>query len=203
MPGSSGKDSSRPRLTRGRSRSARGVAATACAVLLVCGCSLNYDEAKLEEQASGGIPDTVATRIVHRINKEGRLSLQMEATRAETFNSTNTTVLSNAHFVEYDRDGNAATEGSARKVIYHSDTENAEISGSVRVHSASEKGNVSAESLSWVNKEKRLSAPPGETVLIRKDDGSFISGTGFTGDFRTRQVTFSGPVKGSYVWEEK
>jgi LPS export ABC transporter protein LptC len=203
MPGSSGKDSGHPRLTGGGSRRRHAVAAAACAVLLVCGCSLNYEEAKLEEQASGSIPDTVANRIVHRVNKEGRLSLQMEAARAETFNSTSTTVLTNAHFVEYDRDGNAATEGSARKVIYHSDTENAEISGSVRVHSASEKGNVSAESLSWVNKEKRLSAPPDEVVLIRKDDGSYISGTGFAGDFRTRQVTFSGPVKGSYVWEEK
>ncbi len=148
MPGSSGKDSDRPRLNRGRVRCPFTVAATACAVLLVCGCSLNYEEATLEEQASGGVPDTVANGIVHRVNKDGRLSLQMEAARAETFNSTNTTVLTNAHFVEYDRDGNTATEGSARKVIYHSDTENAEISGSVRVHSASEKGNVSAESLS-------------------------------------------------------
>ena len=45
--------------------------------------------------------------------------------------------------------------------------------------------------------------PIGKRVLIRKDDGTYISGTGFTGDFRTRQVTFSGPVKGNYVWEEK
>jgi LPS export ABC transporter protein LptC len=203
MPSSAGKDSGAPRLTRGRPGGRLCAVAAACIVLLVGGCSLNYEEATLEEQAAGGIPDTVATRIVHRVNKEGRLSLQMEAARAETFNSTNTTVLTDAHFVEYDSDGGKATEGSARKVVYHSDTENAEISGSVRVHSASEKGNVSAESLSWVNKEKRLSAPPGETVLIRKDDGSFISGSGFTGDFRTRQVTFSGPVRGSYVWEEK
>ena len=202
MPGSSGKDSSRPGLTRGRLRRC-AVAAAACAAVLLCGCSLNYEEAAAEEQAAAGIPDTVAHGVVHRVNKLGKLSLQMEASLAETFNSTNTTVLTNAHFVEYDSNGNNATEGSARKVIYHSDTENAEISGSVKVHSALEKGSVSAESLSWVNKEKRLAAPPDERVYLKKDDGSFISGTGFVGDFRTRQVTFSGPVKGSYVWEEK
>ena len=39
--------------------------------------------------------------------------------------------------------------------------------------------------------------------MVKKDDGSFIQGTGFVGDFRTRQVTFSGPVEGTYVWEEK
>jgi LPS export ABC transporter protein LptC len=201
MPGSTGKDSFSARLTRGRPR--RLVAAAASAVLAVCGCSLNYDEASIEEQTSAGVPDTVANRIVYRVNKEGRLSLQMEAARAETYNSTNVTVLTNAHFVEFDSEGRNATEGSARKVIYHSDTENAEISGAVKVHSASEKGSVSAESLSWVNKEKRLSASPEESVLIRKDDGTFITGTGFTGDFRTRQVAFSGPIKGTYVWEEK
>jgi LPS export ABC transporter protein LptC len=203
MPGSAGKDSRRPRLTRGRPPRLGVAGAAVCAVLLVCGCSLNYEEATLEGQSAGGIPDTVANGLVHRVNREGRLSLQMEASRAETYNSTNTTVLTNAHFVEYDSNGRKATEGSARKVIFHSDTENAEISGSVRVHSASEKGSVAAESLAWVKKEKLLSAPPNESVFIRKDDGSFISGVGFTGDFHTRQVTFSGPVKGSYVWEEK
>jgi LPS export ABC transporter protein LptC len=201
MSGSAGKDSLRARLTRGQPR--RLLAAAACAVLAVCGCSLNYDEASIEEQTSSGVPDTVANRMVYRVNREGRLSLQMEAARAETYNSTNTTVLTGAHFVEFDSGGGNATEGSARKVIYHLDTENAEISGEVKVHSASEKGSVSAESLSWLNKEKRLSASPEEPVLIRKDDGTFIAGTGFTGDFRTRQVTFSGPIKGTYVWEEK
>jgi LPS export ABC transporter protein LptC len=201
MPGSAGKDSVGPRLTRGRPR--RLAAAAACAALVVCGCSLNYEEAAIEEQASGSIPDTVANQVVYRVNKAGRLSLQMEAARAETYNSTNTTVLTVAHFVEFDADGRNATEGSARKVIYHSDTENAEIAGAVKVHSASEKGSVSAESLFWVNKERKLSASPDESVLIRKDDGTFILGTGFTGDFRARQVTFSGPVKGSYVWKEE
>jgi hypothetical protein len=87
--------------------------------------------------------------------------------------------------------------------VYHTDTENAEISGKVSVHSASEKGDVSADSLSWANKEKLLTAPPGERVTIHKDDGTSISGRGFVGDFRTRQVTFSGPVQGTYVWQEE
>jgi len=62
---------------------------------------------------------------------------------------------------------------------------------------------VTAESLSWENKEKRLTAPPAETVRVKKDDGSFIQGTGFAGDFRSREVTYSGHVEGTYVWEEK
>jgi LPS export ABC transporter protein LptC len=215
MPEIAGKVSGRPGVTRPRATGSRrprrnwkprsGVALVCTAVaagLLCAACSLDYQAAIAEEQAAEGIPDTVATDLVHRIHRDGRLSLQLEAARAETFNSRNETVLKNAHFIEFDSSGGKATEGKAERVIYHSDTENAEISGAVRVYSAAEKGDVSAETLAWKNKEKRLSAPPDERVLIRKDDGSFISGRGFQGDFRTRQVSFSGPVRGSYVWEE-
>ena len=54
--------------------------------------------------------------------------------------------------------------------------------------------------LAWENKPKRLTAPPEAVVRITKYDGSWITGRGFTGDFRSRQVSFSGPVEGSYVW---
>ena len=183
-----------------------GIAAAAvvfAAALLVAGCSLNYQEATAEETAAEGVPDTVALGLVHKIHKNGKLSLELEAARAETYGAAPKTILTDAHFIEYDDQGGKATEGRAQKVIYHTDTENAEISGSVNVHSASEKGEVSAESLSWTNKEKRLVAPPDERVTIRKDDGSSISGRGFQGDFRTRQVIFSGPVQGTYVWKEE
>jgi LPS export ABC transporter protein LptC len=173
------------------------------AALLVAGCSLDYQEAAAEEKAAEGIPDTVAVGLVHKIHKNGRLSMELEAARAETYSAAAKTILTDAHFVEYDDQGGKATEGRARTVVYHTDTENAEISGMVTVHSASEKGDVSADSLSWENKEKRLTAPPDERVTIRKDDGTSISGRGFVGDFRTRQVTFSGPVQGTYVWQEE
>jgi LPS export ABC transporter protein LptC len=217
MPRSAGKVSGCPGLSPGRSRGARGpstgahralsgalgVAALAAACLWAGACSLDYTQATTEEQTSHGLPDTVAVGLVHKIHKDGRLSLELEAARAETYNETKTTVLKDARFVEYDKQGGKATEGQADKVVYHTDTENAEISGDVRVHSASEKGSVSATALAWENKTKKLSAPPEEEVFIRKDDGSFISGSGFLGDFRTRELTFAGPVKGSYVWEEK
>jgi LPS export ABC transporter protein LptC len=166
---------------------------------LIAGCSLDYQEALTGEQAAESQPDTVAIGLVHKIHKDGRLSLQLEASRAESYNSRSQTVLTDTHFVEFDSAGGAATEGTARRVIFHTDTENAEISGAVHVHSASEKGDVTAESLSWENKTKTLTAPPADTVTITKDDGSSLKGSGFKGDFKKREVTFSGPVKGTYV----
>jgi len=164
---------------------------------------MDYRATEVPEKTGEGIPDTVAVGLVHKIFKNGHLSLVLEASRAETFNSLKRTVLTEARFEELDAKGGIATEGQAGRIVYQSETENAEISGSVRVRSASDKAQVSADSFSWQNKEKKLVAPPGETVTVKKDDGSFIQGTGFAGDFRNRQVTFSGPVEGTYVWEEK
>jgi LPS export ABC transporter protein LptC len=200
MPEIARNDSERPGLI-GRATALMAVALTA-AMFLVC-CSLDYQEAGGEEKAAEGIPDTVARGLVHKVHKNGRLSLELEAARAETFSASAKTILTDAHFIEFDEKGGKATEGRARKVVYHTDTENAEISGAVRVHSASEKGDVSAESLAWTNKERRLTAPPEERVIMRKDDGTSITGSGFVGNFRTREVTFSGPVQGTYVWQEK
>jgi LPS export ABC transporter protein LptC len=208
MPESAGKDIGSARLIR----SPKGLLAAAvkprilivaACILVTAGCSLNYEEAGMEQTGGEGVPDTVLVGVDHKIHRNGRLSMEVQAERAETFNSTNQTILTDTSFVELDAQGGKATEGQAGRIVYHSDTENAEISGSVQVHSASEKGTVTAESLSWENKQKLLTAPPAERVLLRKDDGSYLSGSGFQGDFRKREITFSGPVQGMYVSKDK
>jgi LPS export ABC transporter protein LptC len=200
MSGSAGKAGSRSRLSRAW---ACALAAALAGGLASAGCSLDYRATEVEEKVGEGVPDTIAIGLVHKIHRNGHLSLLLEASRAETFNSLKRTVLSDARFEELDDKGKMATEGRAGRIVFHTDTENAEISGSVSVRSASEKASVFASSLSWVNKEKRLSAMPAEPVVVRKDDGTFIQGRGFLGDFHTRQITFSGPVEGKYVWQEK
>lgn len=170
---------------------------------LLAGCSLNYQAAELEASAAQEVPDTVAVGVTYRVVKDSRLSLELQAERTETYNTRKQTVISAAHFVEYDEKGERDTDGSADSVVFHTDTQDAEISGNVRVSSASEKGEISTESLSWQNKEKKLTADPDERVLVKKDDGTYISGRGFVGDFRIKEVRFTGPVEGVYVYEEK
>lgn len=202
MPGSAGKSRGRAGLSRLPAAARAAVAALGLGALLA-GCSIDYGEAAAEEKAAEGVPDTVAVDIVHRVHKDGHLSLELSASRAVGYDAKNETVLSDARFTAYDDKGEKSTDGQARTVIYHNDTENAEISGGVRVHSASEKGEVSTDSLYWENKTKKLTAPPAELVTIRKDDGSSLSGSGFSGDFSRRELVFSGPVRGSYVYQPK
>jgi LPS export ABC transporter protein LptC len=203
MPGSAGKNRDRTDVRRRHPPAPIIPLRLLPLVVLLAGCSIDYQGASTEEQTPSGIPDTVAVGLLHRVHKDGRLTLELEAARAESWNAKNQTILTDAHFVEFDEKGGKATEGEARTVIYHSDTENAEISGAVHVRSAAEEGDVRAERLSWENKTRRLTAPPADRVTIRKEDGSSLTGTGFTGDFMRRKLSFAGPVQGTYVWKEK
>ncbi len=184
-----------------RARTALALAAAASlAAAALASCSLDYDSTLLDEQAAATLPDTVATDLVHRVVKNSRTALEVTADRAETWDTERRTVIDGASFVEYDRDGVPAVEGSAGRVVFHSDTEDAEISGRVRVHSAVEEADIETESLTWQSKTRLLAAPADHTVVITRDDGSRLEGSGFTGDFRRREFVFSGPVSGTYVW---
>ncbi len=170
---------------------------------IMLGCSLDYSAVTDEEKIAETIPDTVAIDVTHKVHQDGRLALSFEAGRAETYGALKKMILSDVRFVEYGADRAPSTSGEARHVVYHTDTENTEISGSVRVRSEAEKAGIATESLAWENKRKKLTALPLAKVVITKDDGSSITGRGFTGDFKTREVTFSGPVEGTYVWTEE
>jgi LPS export ABC transporter protein LptC len=177
--------------------------AAALSASLLCSCSLDYESARLEEQIPERLPDTEATGLVHRVVKNSRTALEVTAARAATWDAQHRTVLDDAAFVEYDRDGTRVVEGSAGRVVFHTDTEDAEISGRVRVHSAVEEADIETEELTWRNSPRLLAAPAHERVVITKDDGSRLEGTGFVGDFRRREFVFTGPVQGTYVWDEK
>ncbi len=167
---------------------------------LLAGCSLDYGAVQGAESIADSVPDTVAIDVIHKVHEKGRLALELEAGRTETWGAQKKMVLEEVRFVQYAEDSSPATSGEARHVVYHTDTEDAEVSGAVRVYSQSEKAGITAPALSWQSKPRLLTAPPGAVVRITKDDGSSITGSGFTGDFRTREVSFGGPVEGTYVW---
>jgi len=184
-----------------RAKTVAALAAPAAAAFVLLGaCSLDYEGTQLGERLPERLPDTVATDLVHRVVKDSRTALEVTAARAETYNSQHRTVLDAASFVEYDREGRPIVEGSAGRVVFHTDTEDAEISGRVRVHSAVDEAGIETESLAWKSEPRLLSAPVHDRVVITKDDGSRIEGTGFSGDFRRREIEFSGPIQGTYVW---
>ena len=179
------------------------LAAAALSASVLTSCSLDYEGASLEEGMPERLPDTVATGLVHRVVKNSRTVLELTADRAETWDAQHRTVIDGASFVEYDQAGTMAVQGSAGRVVFHTDTEDAEISGRVRVYSAREEAGIETEALAWKSEPRLLTAPVHDRVVITSDDGSRLEGTGFVGDLRRREFVFSGPVRGTYVWTDE
>ena len=174
-----------------------------CLSALASACSLDYQATDVEAGDTSQIPDTVASNINYRVVKNSKVALQLTADKSETYTSKKETLLSGAHFVEYDQEGDAVTDGKADSITFHTESQDAEISGSVSVYSSVQQGSISTESLTWKDTQKLLTANPTEKVVIKKDDGSYLTGRGFVGNFKIKELRFSGPVEGTYVYEEK
>jgi LPS export ABC transporter protein LptC len=177
-------------------------AVLAAALLPIGGCSLSYDESRAAEQAAPEIPDTVMLGFTHTVVSEGRVWVRLSAQRAEGYDQSKKIVLSGVRFQEFDSQGRLSTEAAADRAVYHSDSENAEVSGNILIRSPEEKASLSAESLAWIKEGRRLSSGPGQSVRLAKEDGSFLEGRGFQADFRRRRLEFAQGASGGYVEAE-
>ena len=95
-------------------------------------------------------------------------------------------------------DGEASITGKAKRAVFHTDTENAELSGDVYGYSAADQVGFYAQNLVWLKDERVLKSTGLETVRIKKDDGSYIQGVYFTIDARRKSLTFDAAVRGRY-----
>jgi LPS export ABC transporter protein LptC len=172
-------------------------------LLFFVGCSLDYSQAALPEDLSEKVPETVLIKLKQTSVDNGRIKRMIEADKAENFTKAKQTVFENLHYIEYDVDGSRIVEGKANHAVYETESENAELSGSIWFHSYTEKTSIYAESLSWKNKEKLLTSKPEFLVRLVKEDGSQIQGRGFETDLRLKQIVFSQGVSGVYKEKEK
>ena len=171
---------------------------------LFSACSLEYQEAIVEEKISESIPDTIIIDFQHIVVQEGKIIATLEAHRAETYGKKHEIILEGVRFFEHDArgQGEVVTEGEAEHAIFHSDTENAEISGSISFYSRTDGIRIVAENLTWTKDDKKLESGPGEFVRLEKDDGSFFEGRGFSADLKTKVIRFSSDVIGQYVQQD-
>jgi hypothetical protein len=123
--------------------------------------------------------------------------LELKAATAAAYESGNKMVLTDVVFSEYNTStGELASFGHADKVIYHTDTKEAEFSGSVRLESKSQDAVLEGEYLTWSDKDKRLEGGLESMVKISRSDGSAVSGSGFEAQARSRSFAFRGSVEG-------
>jgi hypothetical protein len=91
--------------------------------------------------------------------------------------------------------------GSGGSVTIETDSGNLSMTGGVSIDVRSEDLSLSAESLSWEDKERLFSAP-GE-VTVTRSDGTRLSGRNLSADTRKREWRFEEEVAGDIVEEDE
>jgi LPS export ABC transporter protein LptC len=167
------------------------------------GCSLDYEEGTIADDISEDIPNLVLFEVEQTVVSKGVPTYHITAERAETFEKRNTTILYNVLFQELDEEGEVITEGWADHVVFHTDTDNAELTGELSFYSSEEEAQIDADYLEWNDETQTLKGRPNEDVTIREKSGSHVSGTGFVGEFSEKRVEFSGASSGEYIDEDE
>ncbi len=167
--------------------------------LLIAGCSLDYSQVSLADEMSEEIPDSILREFSYTKVENGSPAYRLDAERAEFYSDRNLTSLNGLVFREYDSTGGLITEGRADAAAFFTDTESAELEGTLRFYSAIEEATVTTDYLYWDAEEKRLVGNSESRAVLVKDDGSRLDGIGFEVDVRRRLVDFTGPVSGKLV----
>jgi LPS export ABC transporter protein LptC len=171
-------------------------ASVALAATLFPACSLaGYSsQAALDEEE---LPSAVFSDYSHTVVVRGKKNFELKAARAELYEESKKTVLSDVNFSEYDPDTSELLSlGRADEAIYHTDTKDAEFSGSVRLESKRQDAILQGEYLRWIDKDKKLEGRLDRTVTISRADGSRVSGAGFEAEARKRAFSFRESVEG-------
>lgn len=168
-------------------------------ILFFSNCSLDYSSTNIAEDLSEKLPETVFLNFSQTQVKDGKITNKIEAKRAESYTKKKEMVMEYAQFQELDEDGDILTEGKADRAILYTETDDADLFGNVVFYSYTEKTSIYADALYWKDKDEKLLADPEATVLLKKDDGSYIEGKGFSTDFKLKEIIFTNGVKGSYV----
>jgi LPS export ABC transporter protein LptC len=182
-------------ISRSISRAAP-LAGLALAGLFSLSCSL----AGLANQVAEGeeeLPTAVFSDYSHTVVVRGKKNFVLEAAKAELYQTSKRTLLSGVTFTEYDPDtGELLSLGRADEAVYHTDTKDAEFTGSVRLESKKQDAILQGEYLRWIDKDKKLEGRLDRTVTISRADGSSVSGAGFEANARRRSFSFRESVEG-------
>ena len=189
-----------PRRARGGAGRGRAAGILLTAAALLAGCSFEYSAAGATPSALlEKIPETELVDVTHTIVRGGRVVAEFDAQRVRNFPRAGRAELEEVSYAEYDANGILVTAGSARRAGYRTEREDAELAGAIRLRSQPQEVWLEAESLHWDEERRRLTSGSGEPVLIARDDGSQVSGTGLEVDVRRKMIRFSGPVSGTLV----
>lgn len=166
-------------------------------LVVLAGCSLDYEDARLSDEIDQSIPDTVLIEFTQTIVADGVPRFVVSAEEASTFVEQKRQYLTAIVFEELSADGERVTYGTADSAVVETDTENVTMTGSLEFYSAEEDAWLSAESLFWDSEARTLTSPEGDRVLLRRGEDTEIEGGGFSADLARSTVRFQQGFSGT------
>lgn len=171
-------------------------------VFFIISCSMEYNDIEIADKLDENIPDNIIENFSYTSVDNGSIVFRLYSEKAENYNQKNKTILDKVVFREYNFNNEIVTEGTAEKGLIHTDSDDAELTGKLIIYSAENEAEISADYLYWNDAEKTLIGSKNGKVKLLKDSGTEISGTGFTGDLKTKIFNFERDVKGIYQYED-
>lgn len=169
-------------------------------LLFLFSCTLDYSEADLTEELSEDIPDMVISDYESVEVRNGSPVLKITAGDASFYNKKEETHLSDVEFYNYD-DDEITNHGKTDKAVLHMVSGDATMTGSILIESTEDDSSLEAESLQWIDNEKKLSSQSDHAVSVKDKDGSRMEGRGFSADIRRNSIVFEGEIDGEFISE--
>ena len=169
--------------------------------LVILSCSMDYSDAEIAEEIGENTPNSIIENFSYTSVDNGDILFRLYAEKAENYSKKKETILYKVVFHEY-ADHEMVTEGTAAKGVIYTESDDAELTGSLIIYSAGNEAEITADYLYWDDSEKSLTGSDNGNVKLLRDSGTEISGTGFSGDLRTKIFSFKKNVKGIYHYEE-
>ena len=168
---------------------------------LLASCSFKYEDWGVKDPNQ--IPQTVMTNFVEKNIKDGKVQYEFQGQKIETYDALKEWRLKDVSFQQYDDTGKLSSKGTVAEALIHTDTHDAVMKGQVDLWSASQAASVSTSNVSWTQNLKTLQVAPDAAVVLKKDDGSSLSGLGLLLDFRDNELKLQGPIVGLWKTEAK
>jgi len=125
-------------------------------LILMISCSIDYGDSILPDKIMDDTPDNILYHFLYTESSKGNKDFSIYADKAEIYNARKQTVLTDVVFQQYDSNGTVVTEGKADKGLIFTETNNAELSGDLRIYSSAEEAEIKTSYLFWNNEDKTL-----------------------------------------------
>ena len=163
---------------------------------------MDYSDAEIIEEIGENTPNSIIENFSYTSVDNGEILFRLYAEKAENYSTKKETILNEVVFQEYNANNEIITEGTAENGVIYTESDDAELTGSLIIYSANNESELTADYLYWDDSEKSLTGSDNGNVKLLRDSGTEISGTGFSGDLRTKIFSFKKNVKGIYHYEE-